>query len=541
MTAFIYRSPLPDIELVNTDLVSYLCSNPYNSPDGRSVFVDALTGESRTYKNVIQRTKPVAHGLRKLGVKPGDVVAILSPNSIEFPVLCFAILSCDATVCPMESQAKFIIAHSSFLDTARKAVQDTQVKGIIQADGAKVLPGCIIHPSCYGFGTDPAELLSERPAFICFSSGIPGAAKGVIITHQNMTANLQQWEIVYYHGVSPSPAIIAFVPFDPIYGINVFVCGGFLRGQTTVVLSRFDREVYLHSIQCYKPVEPHLVPPIALLLVNDIMVELNDISGIKRILSAAVPMSTELATTFERRFNDRYGTVVHYHQSLGSTETSPLAMGVLPTKMEKQQTVGCIAHNMEFRFVNPETMEDVPQGNPDSELKPAEILCRGPNVTKGYFHNAEATQGAFYTDAQGYQWLRTSDIAVMDKDGYIIIHDRIKGMIKYKGLQVIPSELEGKLQEHPDIVDCGVTALFDEAQATELPVAFVVLKHEAKQDQPELVKKRIHQWLNAKVANHKKLRGGIEFVSTIPKSPSGKILRRELREALKLKKTNAKL
>lgn len=562
MVGFIHRSPLPDVELVNTDLVSHLCSNPYSSPDDRPVFVDALSGETRTYRDIIQRTKSVAHGLRKLGVEPGDAVAILSPNSIDFPVLCFAILGCDATVCPMNavltpgevrnqlltSRAKFIIAHSSLMDTARQAVQDTQVRGIIQADGMKVLSDCIVsvgglaatHPATDLVQT-PVALLNERPAFICFSSGTTGAAKGVIITHQNMTANLQQWDRLYYHDVSRSQAIIGFVPFSHSYGVNVFVCGGFLRGQTTVVLSRFDREVYLRSIQSYKPVELHLVPPIALILVNDTMAERYDISSVKRILSAAAPMSTELATALETSFKDRYGTVVHCHQSWGLTETSPLATGVPPNKMEKRYTVGCIVPNMEFRFVDPETMEDIPQGNPDGALKPAEILCRGPNVTKGYVHNVEATQGTFYTDAQGSQWLRTGDIAVMDKDGYIVIHDRIKEMIKYKGLQVIPSELEGKLQEHPDIADCGVTALFDKAQATELPVAFVVLKLEAKRDQPELVKQRIHQWLNAKVANHKKLRGGIEFIDSIPKSPSGKILRRELRETLKRKRTSAKL
>lgn len=562
MAAGIHRSPFPDIELVNIDLVSYLFSNPYNAPPDRPIYVNVLSGEARTYNDVIQRTKSLACGLRKLGVNEDDVVAIFSPNSIDYPIMCYAIMGCGATVSPVNSaltygevqsqlqtsRAKYVIAHSSLLESAEKAVQGTQVQGIIQADGQKVPSHCIASGDELAVSSlptslivTPPELLDERPAFICFSSGTTGAAKGVIITHRNITANLQQWDRLYFHDTEPSPTAVAFQPFSHIYGITAFICGGLLRGQTTAILSRFDLKVYLSNVQKYKPTELYVVPPIALLLVNNALVDRYDISSVRRILTAAAPMSAELAAALEKSFKTRYGTVVHCHQSWGMTETSPLATGVPPSRMEKRQTVGCIAPNMEFRFVDPETMQDIVTVDSDGTPRPAEILCRGPNVTKGYLHNEKATRDAFYTDPHGIQWLRTGDIAVIDKDGYIVILDRIKEMIKYKGMQVIPSELEGKLQGHPDVDDCGVTAILDAARATELPVAFVVLKPAARSLQPQAVETQIHQWLNARIANHKKLRGGIKFVDSIPKSPSGKILRRKLKEMLNRSQGTAKL
>ncbi|KAJ6096391.1 hypothetical protein N7486_007137 [Penicillium sp. IBT 16267x] len=218
-----------------------------------------------------------------------------------------------------------------------------------------------------------------------------------------------------------------------------------------------------------------------------------------------------------------------------------MATGIPNDRLDKRQTgVGVIAHNMEFRFVDPETMTDV-AANSDGSTPPGEIWCRGPNVTLGYYNNEEATKSSFYTEPDGTKWFRTGDIGTIDKEGYVAILDRIKEMIKYKGLQVIPSELEGKLIEHPDIEDAGVVGMWAEERATELPVAFVVLRQKAKSNDVKTVTDGIHSWLNPKIANHKRLRGGIFVVDQIPKSPSGKILRRQLKDLLKSKAPKAQL
>ncbi|KAJ5808013.1 hypothetical protein N7474_009282 [Penicillium riverlandense] len=558
MSSAIHRSPLPDVALLDVDLISYLFSNPYNVSHDRKIFIDAISGRFHTYDDVLQRTRSLASGLRQLGVQAGDTVAMMCPNSIDYPIICYGIIGAGATVSPSNAaytreevhhqlqttRAKYVIVHSSLAQTVKDAAKGTSVQNvIIQAanhnpsamDGVMVptVEDLMAQTPTKDLVTTPTALLDERPAFICFSSGTTGPAKGVITTHRNIVSNLQQWDAHNARGGSKLPtASVAFLPFSHIYGISYFVCGAMIRGMTTAVMARFDLDVYLTCIQTIQPEELAVVPPIILLLVKDPRVEKYDLSSVRKILSAAAPLGKELAEALEARFRKLYGTTVYCHQSWGLTETSPLATGVPPERMvDKRHTVGCITPNMQFRFIDPETMQDVDMTIQDNgQLPLAEILCRGPNVTKGYLGNESATKDLFHVDSNGDKWMRTGDIATIDQDGYITIHDRIKEMIKYKGLQVIPSELEGKLLEHPDVDDCGVTSRYVEDQATELPVAFVVLTSQARSQPLNAVATNLDQWINERVANHKRLRGGIHFIDAIPKSPSGKILRRKLKE-----------
>lgn len=558
MAGKIYRSPFPDLDLVETDLITYLFSNPQGAPASRLAFVDAESKRALTYGEVIDQTRVLAHGLNQAGVQPGDVVAVFSPNTLEYPLCCYSILWCGATVSTVNpaltssevcsqlktARAKVVFTHSSLAETARKAVEgSTHVRTIIQTDGRSLHPDCDLLLSnllqqnrpTESQARHPAPLNQDHPAFICFSSGTSGAAKGVVLTHRNITANIQQWNHLYHSETTPGRVTVNFLPFSHIYGLNVFICGGFHRGQTNVLLSKFSLDVYLRTIQEYRPEELYLVPPVAIRLVKDSTLSEYNLRCVRRILSAAAPLTAEMAANIEAGFKAAYGTQVHCHQSWGLTETSPLATGVPPSCDDPRQrhTVGVIVPNMEFRLVHPETMQDVTDTDEDGATVPGEILCRGPNVTPGYLDNAEATRTSSHTDEHGVPWFKTGDIASIDKAGFVTIKDRIKEMIKYKGLQVVPSELEGTLQEHPDVDDCGVTSRFDARLATELPVAFVVLKpHAARlRGAPrEAVARDIHRWLNGQVANHKRLRGGIRFVDQIPKTPSGKILRRLLRD-----------
>jgi acyl-CoA synthetase (AMP-forming)/AMP-acid ligase II len=258
-------------------------------------------------------------------------------------------------------------------------------------------------------------------------------------------------------------------------------------------------------------------------------------------MSAAAPFTGELASALEAKFTDMCKTEVFVTQSWGLTETSPMATAVPNDRMDKRTTgVGCIVPNMQLRFVDPETMKDAVVVA-DGCTEAAEIWCRGPNVVMGYYNNDKATEESFHVDEEGKRWFRTGDIGTIDRDGYVTIQDPIKEMIKYKGLQVIPSELEGKLVDHPDVEDAAVTGVWVDEKATELPVGFVVLTRQARERDQKVVVGEIDSWLNERVANHKRLRGGIHVLSQIPKSPSGKILRRELRDLLKSKAPKAKL
>ncbi|KXG52837.1 AMP-dependent synthetase/ligase [Penicillium griseofulvum] len=561
----IYRSPYPDIDIKSVDLVSYLFSNPLNTPLDRPLYIDAISGEQYTFGDVIQRTCSLSNGLRQsIGVKPNDVVALLSPNTIDYPVVCHAIIGSRAIVAPTSaaltaielnaqlktSGARFIIVHSSLLETAQKAAKGTSVEKIVLIDGQTQngQPTCNHLASTFAPGDflaiDPAEA-DRQPTFICFSSGTSGAAKGVITTHQNITSNLQQWRHNLESGLpSQRPArksAIAFLPFSHIYGLNLFICQCLAWGTTVVIMPKFDLELYLNCIQKYRPDELALVPPIALMLVKDPRVSKYDLSSVRKIMSAAAPLTIELASALEAKLSAIAKTQVFCTQSWGLTETSPMATTIPNDRMDKRNTgVGCLVPNMQLRFVDPESMKDAAVKS-DGSTEPAEIWCRGPNVVSGYYNNDKATKESYHVDEDGMRWFRTGDIGTIDRDGYVAILDRIKEMIKYKGLQVIPSELEGKLVDHPDVEDAAVTGIWVEEKATELPVAFVVLSRQAKDRDQKAVVDGIHAWLNERVSNHKRLRGGIQVLSQIPKSPSGKILRRQLRDLLKSQVPKARL
>ncbi|KIW10609.1 hypothetical protein PV08_11573 [Exophiala spinifera] len=563
MSPRIFRSSFPPIDPIKVDLLSHLFSNPKNTPHDKQIYIDAVTGAVRTYGAIIQRTRSLAHGLRSLGVKPLDVVAFFSPNSIDYAITCYAILGCGAIISPVSAAytaqelssqlqtcgAKHLIAHSSLLDIAKSAVAFDPSILIIQADGERDASGsptaetlASTCPASALVSISPSEA-SERLSFMCFSSGTTGAAKGVMTTHLNIVANTQQWQLHAPEESTGNITNVSFLPLSHIYGVFIVLIINMLVGNTTVLLPRFEPELFWSCLAKHRPETVHVVPPIMLLLAKYPNLERWDLSSLRRITSAAAPLSVELREAVERRFKTLYGTTLVCRQAWGMTETSPLGALVPVDRIDKRHTVGNVVSGMEFRVVDPETMRDVDDDpvRGDGSTKPGELWCRGPNVTKGYYRNDEATRNGFFRDPAGGEapWFRTGDIGFIDGDGFVTIVDRIKEMIKYKGLQVIPSELEGKLLEHPDVEDACVVGIYVDAEATEVPVGFVVVSAQAKATSKKggdkVVTDDVHTWLNARVANHKKLRGGLYIVDAIPKSPSGKILRRQLKADLEVK------
>jgi len=188
-----------------------------------------------------------------------------------------------------------------------------------------------------------------------------------------------------------------------------------------------------------------------------------------------------------------------------------------PLDNAKKGTVGILVPNMKAKFVN------------------GELFVKGPNIMKGYLRNPKANAETFTNDG----WMRTGDICRIDEDGDMFVVDRIKELIKYKGFQVPPAELESVLLAHPDVADAAVLGVHDPEQDTELPRAYVV--RSASATSKKNIDVDLVQWVAGRVSNHKKLRGGVHFVDAIPKNPSGKILRRVLRDQARLKKPDAKL
>jgi acyl-CoA synthetase (AMP-forming)/AMP-acid ligase II len=552
MARKIYRSSYPDIELPDEDLVTHLFKNQHDIPSSQPIYINAVTTESRTVADIHQRTKSLASGLRSLGVKSCDVVALFSPNTIDYAITCYAILGCAATVSPVNaastptelaaqlttSTSKYLIVHSSLLSIAQSATKLLPSITLIQADensSPLSTPTALYlatHSPADPLTTIPANKVKSHLAFLCFSSGTTGAAKGVMTTHHNIVSNVLQWKLQLHAEFGHSQNMIGFLPFSHIYGLNVYICHPLVRGSTVYVMPRFDLPLYLSLIQTHRPEQLIVVPPVVLALVKDPMVAKYDLSSVKRFMSGAAPLSNELREAAEKRFRELYKTDVYGMQAWGMTETSPLGTAITTQYLDKRSTVGNLAPNMSMCVVDPDTLLDCELA-PDSknETVPGELWVCGPNVASGYYRNPKATADATYTDEEGNKWFRTGDIGTLDSDGFLTIVDRIKEMIKYKGFQVIPSELEGKLLEHPEVDDVCVVGIHVEAIATEVPVGFITVKPATIEKKgKEAVQKEVKQWLESRVANHKKCRGGIYVVSEVPKSPSGKILRRLLKK-----------
>ena len=285
------------------------------------------------------------------------------------------------------------------------------------------------------------------------------------------------------------------------------------RGVPLIVMPRFDLEKFCKLVQIHAVSFAYIVPPVALLLSKHPLVDSYDLSSLKGITSAAAPLTQDLIHTLHERLK------VPLTQVYGLSETSPVAT-VQPAEdaFRYPGSVGKLCSNMAAKVVDLETGEEVPAATE------GELWFSGPNVFKGYLNNPSGTANAFTKD--GY--FKTGDVGYVDSEGNFYITDRVKELIKYKGFQVAPAQLEGLLITHPNVTDVAVIGVYSANDATELPRAYIVLTNGVERCEKTAIK--IAKWLGGKVSNYKKLRGGIRFVDTIPKSATGKILRRVLRD-----------
>jgi acyl-CoA synthetase (AMP-forming)/AMP-acid ligase II len=346
-------------------------------------------------------------------------------------------------------------------------------------------------------------------AVLPYSSGTTGLPKGVMLTHRNLVANVVQIDAIE----EELSAFVGVLPLFHIYGMNVLMNFGILRGTTTVLLPRFELEAFLRVLQDWRIPIAHVAPPIAVALAKHPLVDKYDLSALKCVFSGAAPFGVELTAAVERRLS------VTVRQGYGMTEASP-ATHYSAGAFVRAGKVGAVMPCTECRIVDPSTGLDVGAG------EVGEVWARGPQVMKGYLNNPDAT--AATVDADG--WLHTGDIGFVDEDGFLEVTDRLKELIKVKGFQVAPAELEGLLLKHPKVADAAVIGLPDE-QCGERPKAFIVASEAATAEE-------ICAFVEGHVAHYKRL-AQVEFVDSIPKSPSGKILRRVLVERERAKVSQA--
>lgn len=519
----IHQSPWPfNVKNVHHgNLADLMFSSPnFTTEQHKQVFIDA-NDPSRflTRFDVIDQSKRLAYVLQnKLGIKRGDVVCIWLYNEIYTPVLHYAILSIGAIVSPANimylpeelrhqlnvTQAKLIVTEPSHLEKAaeagaKKSITLSQVIDLIKAETNKL---------------DPIDLDGiNTPAYYCFSSGTSGAAKGVISTHFNLASNLEQTQIVSKPVYDDINLFGGVLPMSHIFGLSVFVYSIPHFGSASVIFRSFDFKMLVQRIYELKISFLHIVPPLAVLFAK---AELPySVSSLKRMLSGAAPLGESLS----RAVTDRLGCPIY--QAYGLTETSPMShFFTYDLDLYDKATVGWLVPGMEAKLLDPEGKVINEYGTP------GELVLKGPNVMKGYLNNPTATEAAF--NDKEHQWFRTGDVVTVSRQGQFQIVDRVKELIKSKGHQVAPAELEEVLLRHPLVTDSAVTGISVPEEGTEWPRAYVTLAAGPGTDREKSA--QVLEWFNKQVAKHKRLWGGIVVIPAIPKSPSGKILRRVLRE-----------
>ncbi len=485
----IYRSPEPDIEIPDLDVPEYVLGGAAARGDHPAV-IDGATGAVTTYAEFAARVDAVAAALQARGVGKGDMVALVGPNSAEWAIAYHGILRVGGVVTPM----------NPLLTPEEMGRQE-------ENSGSKLLiddPPAFVDGVETGTTPDEIEIEPEELAVLPYSSGTTGLMKGVMLTHRNLVANIEQaWNSM---PVNEEDTLVGLLPFFHIYGQTVVLNMGLAKGSTIVIMPRFDCDALMDLIEEHGVTWLHVAPPVILAMVTTADIEGRDFSKLKLIISGAAPLDAELAGRAEAKIG------VPVRQGYGLTELSPVSHKSRLARVAETPpgSVGALVPNTEARLVDPATEEDVPEG------EQGEIWIRGPQVMRGYLNNPEATADTMVEDG----WLRTGDIARVDGEGFFFIVDRLKELIKYKGYQVPPAELEAVLVSHPKVRDAGVIGVPME-DGGEAPKAFVVAKDV---DAEELI-----AYVAKHVAPYKKIRE-VEFVEEIPKSASGKILRRVLRE-----------
>ena len=502
-----------------------------------------LYPKNMTFKQFKEQVDKFATALKNLGVKKGDRVALYAPNSIEWEISFFGLEKAGGILVPMnplfketeveyetnDSGAEIIIVSQHEYPIVAAVKDKTNFKNIIVIESEEkpeILEGTIgwseliaktkLNPPEYEFN------VKEDLAALVYTSGTTGLPKGTMLTHFNIVSNITQLSQTFE--LSELDIAMAVLPLYHIYGLNVCMNQAIWLGAAQVVTPRFKVKEFCELIEKYQVTYSLCVPPIFLEVVRHL--EDPNIKGynwrnLKIFNNGAAPIPLELLERFDKlakeKCNAKDATIQH---GWGLTEASPV-VAVNPMYRRKMESQGTLLADTFHKIIDIETGEELPERGQIGEL-----VIKGPQVMKGYWKSPEATKDAFWIDPKtGEKWLRTGDMAYIDEEEYEHLLDRIKEMIKYKGWSIAPAELEDLLFKNPHVFDAAVIGKpSTELDIGQIPKAFIILKPESK---GKVTEEEIMEWVAEKISAYKKIRE-VEFVDDIPKSGSGKILRREL-------------
>jgi acyl-CoA synthetase (AMP-forming)/AMP-acid ligase II/NAD(P)-dependent dehydrogenase (short-subunit alcohol dehydrogenase family) len=525
------------------------------SRGAKPALIEADSGREISYARLADDVGGSAEWLASTGVRPGDVVALCVPNGIDFVIAWYAASSAGAVITAVNpvladeeiashlwrTGARWLVTTDSLFASKLAAVA-RQAPGLAETlllgAGPDIVPGADVPADnaspasavrqfdMLGLGARralgradadggapgidatsvPPELGSGDVALLASSSGTTGRPKIVELTHRNLIAGVDV--LIRAQSVTEGDVTVGLAPLFHIYGLQATLNAGLLQGATIVILPRFEFGAFLRAIQDYHVTRADIVPPIAVQLAKSELIDEFDLSSLRLLLSAAAPLSVDVARACAERLGVRVA------QGFGLTEVGGGTHFGLADGPDYPDSIGPALPGVQCRVVDPDTGEERGPG------QPGELIVRAPSVMRGYLGDPAATAAAI--DADG--WLHTGDLVTVDVEGWYRVTGRIKELIKYKGCQVAPAELEDVLLAHPAVADAAVVRSPDEA-AGEVPKAFVVRQPGAA----PVGAQELMTWVAERVAPYKRVRR-VEFTAAIPKSPAGKILRRELVE-----------